>query len=301
MRARETMADGGGSPDYLTTKELATLLRVKERRVYDLAAAGEVPCSRVTGKLLFPRRAVDAWLAASLDGPGPVQPRPMVMLGSHDPLLEWALRQSGAAIPSFFDGSEDGLARFAEREGAATALHLFDPESDSWNIPAVAAMGRGDGAVLISFCRRRRGLMLGRGEKRRPRNLGEMADWPFARRQPGSGAETLLRHLAAKADLDEHALPAALVVRSEADAALAIAEGRAQAALGLEALAKRHGLIFVPLVEEPLDLLIDRQAFFEPAMQRFLAFCRGFSFVKEAGRLPGYSANALGRVRWNGA
>ncbi|MEL6480914.1 MAG: helix-turn-helix domain-containing protein, partial [Pseudomonadota bacterium] len=43
------MADGGGSPDFLTTKELATLLRVKERRVYDLAAAGEVPCSRVTG------------------------------------------------------------------------------------------------------------------------------------------------------------------------------------------------------------------------------------------------------------
>lgn len=291
--------DGSGAPAFLTTKEMATLLRVKERRVYDLAAAGEVPCSRVTGKLLFPRHAVETWLAASLDGPGPRLARPMVMLGSHDPLLEWALQQSGAAIPSFFDGSEDGLARFAAREGAATALHILDPETDSWNLHAVSAMGRGDGAVLISFCRRRRGLMLRRDEKRRPRNLGEMADWPFVRRQPGSGAEFLLRHLAAKAELDAQALPAALVARSEAEAALAIAEGRAHAALGLEALAKRHGLIFVPLLEEPLDLLIDRQAYFEPGMQRFLSFCRGFSFAKEAGRLPGYKANAVGQVRWN--
>ena len=43
---------------YLTTKELAELLRLKERKVYDLAAAGEVPCTRATGKLLFPRDAV---------------------------------------------------------------------------------------------------------------------------------------------------------------------------------------------------------------------------------------------------
>ena len=36
-------------PEYLTTKELAELLRIKERKVYDLAAAGQVPCSKVSG------------------------------------------------------------------------------------------------------------------------------------------------------------------------------------------------------------------------------------------------------------
>jgi len=29
--------------EYLTTKELAQLLRIKERKVYDLAASGELP------------------------------------------------------------------------------------------------------------------------------------------------------------------------------------------------------------------------------------------------------------------
>ena len=42
-------------PDYLTTRELADLLRIGERKVYDLAANGEVPCVRAVGKLLFPQ------------------------------------------------------------------------------------------------------------------------------------------------------------------------------------------------------------------------------------------------------
>ncbi|HIC80349.1 MAG TPA: DNA-binding protein, partial [Kiloniellaceae bacterium] len=49
------MREGEASPAFLTTKEVAELLRVKERKVYDLSAEGEIPCRRVTGKLLFPR------------------------------------------------------------------------------------------------------------------------------------------------------------------------------------------------------------------------------------------------------
>ena len=50
------------SPRYLTTKEVAALLRVRERKVYDLAAAGGIPHRRITGKLLFPRAEILAWI-----------------------------------------------------------------------------------------------------------------------------------------------------------------------------------------------------------------------------------------------
>lgn len=43
--------------EYLTVRELADLLRLKARKVYDLAASGTVPCSRATGKLLCPADA----------------------------------------------------------------------------------------------------------------------------------------------------------------------------------------------------------------------------------------------------
>ena len=124
--------------EYLTTRELAELLRIKERKVYDLAASGEIPCSRAMGKLLFPRRAVDAWLVGGGSGlTRPTRQAPAVFLGSHDPLLEWALRESRCGLATFFDGSLDGLHRFNDGEGIASGLHLFDPTTKDWNVPIV--------------------------------------------------------------------------------------------------------------------------------------------------------------------
>ena len=100
---------------YLTTRELADLLRIKERKVYELAASGEVPCSRAMGKLLFPREQVDIWLSENSSGPSvSVAPAlPAVMLGSHDPLLDWAMRESRCGLAANFDSSLDGLERLA--------------------------------------------------------------------------------------------------------------------------------------------------------------------------------------------
>ena len=53
--------------DYLTTKELAELLRIKERKVYELATDGAIPVSRVTGKLLFPRELVELWVQQNVE------------------------------------------------------------------------------------------------------------------------------------------------------------------------------------------------------------------------------------------
>lgn len=56
--------------EYLTVRELAELLRLKERKVYDLAASGAVPCSRATGKLLFPANEIRTWIARAQSGGG---------------------------------------------------------------------------------------------------------------------------------------------------------------------------------------------------------------------------------------
>ena len=48
---------------YMTTREVAALMRVKERKIYDLVAKGDIPVSKTTGKLLFPKDAVLAWIA----------------------------------------------------------------------------------------------------------------------------------------------------------------------------------------------------------------------------------------------
>src|SRR3546814_7291058 len=91
------MPSEAAAPAFLTTREVAELLRVKERKVYDLAAAGDIPCRRVTGKLLFPRAEIEAWLArGSTAAAARVLPANIVA-GSHDPLLDWAMREIGRA------------------------------------------------------------------------------------------------------------------------------------------------------------------------------------------------------------
>ena len=90
--------------DFLTTKEVAALLRIKERTVYDLVKEGSIPVSRVTGKLLFPRELVEAWVRRNAETEGGIEAvmrPPPVLAGSHDPLLEWAIRESGSGIATF--------------------------------------------------------------------------------------------------------------------------------------------------------------------------------------------------------
>ena len=44
---------------YLNTEDAAAYLGIRERKLYELVANGAVPCSKVTGKWLFPRAALD--------------------------------------------------------------------------------------------------------------------------------------------------------------------------------------------------------------------------------------------------
>ena len=153
--------------EYLTTRELAEMLRIKERKVYDLAASGQVPCSRAMGKLLFPRREIEAWLARESSGGGQakVLNRPAVFLGSYEPLLEWALRESGCGLATLLDGSLDGLDRFARGEGVASGLHVFDAATGSWNVPAIEARFANDPVALVEFAWRERGLIVAPGRE----------------------------------------------------------------------------------------------------------------------------------------
>ena len=100
------------APELLTTEEAAAYLRLSERKLYELVARSEVPCTKVTGKWLFPKVALSRWLAAGMIAPGAAHPTaPPIVGGSHDPLLEWALRESGGGLASLPEGSEAGLRR----------------------------------------------------------------------------------------------------------------------------------------------------------------------------------------------
>jgi len=289
------------APECLTTREVAALLRVKERKVYDLAAAGEIPCRRVTGKLLFPKAEIEVWLSGGRAAPSPARRAPEVVSGSHDPLLDWALRESGSGLASFFDGSLDGLDRLADGEAIACGMPVFEPETGGWNRAHVEARLPDTPIVLIEWAKRNRGLILAPALVGKITGIAGLKGHRVALRQPRAGGQILFDHLLAEAglshaDIDSVPDPA----RTEADAAAAVASGQADAAPGLEAMARQFRLGFVPLVTERYDIAIERRACFEPRWQALTAFCRTPAFAAKAAELGGYDLSEHGRVHWNG-
>jgi putative molybdopterin biosynthesis protein len=288
--------------EFLTTRELADLLRLKERKIYELAASGEVPCSRATGKLLFPRQAIESWVARHSSGLTPERraERPQVFLGSHDPLLEWALRASGAELATFFDGSLDGLERFARGGGVATGLHLYEPEAGDWNLSVVRSRFGHAPVALVEFAWRERGLIVAPGKESACGQVASLKGQRLVPRQGAAGTQVLLRHLMEQAGLGSSEVEWSDTARTEADAALAVLEGKADAAFGLRAIAAQLRLGFVPLLRERFDLLVDRAAWFDPPLQRLIAFCRSGAFLSRAAELAGYDVSGLGRIHFNG-
>lgn len=291
---------------FLTTREVAELLRVKERKVYALAAEGALPVRRVTGKLLFPRDEIEQWIARN--GSEPRLPktaaaeRPLVIAGGHDPLLEWALRESGSGIAAFLDGALDGLARAAEGGCVAAGLHIPEGGGNEWNVARVAQQF-GDGpVVLIEWAKRARGLMYRADLGRRVATLADARGLRFQSRQPQAGSELILSLLLEREGLAPDALRRAETVeRSETDLAMAVAAGRADVGLGIEAAARQFRLRFSPLIVERFDLLVWRKAYFDPPFQKLLRFCASPAFAARAKALGGYDICGFGAVRFNGA
>ncbi len=293
----------------MTTREVAEYLRIKERKVYELVREGRIPCSRVTGKWLFPRPLVDLWLARATELPDGLPPEavagqapPPVVAGSHDPLLDWALRQSGSDLALLPGGSLDGLARLAAGEAMVAGLHVLDDESGAYNLPVIAQALAGRPVVAIEWARRRQGLVVAPDN---PLGIASIADLAARKarivpRQQEAGSQILFLHLLGRAglaleDLNLIAEPA----RSETDLALAVLEGRADAGLAIEAAARQHRLGFVPLHEERYDLVMARRDYFEPPVQQLMAFVRSRPFADRAREMRGYDVSGVGRVVMN--
>lgn len=288
--------------DLLTTAEAADYLRIKERKLYELVAEGAVPCSKVTGKWLFPRHELDRWVMSGLAVPAGMAASapPPIVGGSQDSLLEWALRESGSGLASLPEGSEAGVARLLRGEVMAAAIHYHAADSDDANPRLIRHLpGLHDG-VLIAFARREQGLLVAPGN---PRGLSSLEDAlgqgaRFAMRQKGAGAQMLLdvmlERLGVKAgEVKQLAAPRL----TGPDLANAIAHGEADCGVATRSAAKAARLDFVPLLFEHFDLALRQADYFRPPMQALVKTLRSESFRQQAQALAGYDVSEAGEVR----
>ena len=288
-----------------TTAEAARYLRLKERKIYEMVAEGTVPCTKVTGRWLFPKAELDHWLASSISRPaGLTQPEPAPIVGgSHDPLLEWALRESGSGLATLAVGSEAGFIRFAAGGTIAASMHLHaleEPGADA-NVAAIARRNDMQDAVMIAFCRREQGFLLAPGN---PLKIGSIDDVIVKRarismRPKGAGAQLLLLALLHRARASfESLVTANPLCPTGPDIAQAIRAGRADTGIATRAVAISAGLDFVSIVWEPFDLVMRQRDYFRPALQSLVKFLRANELNVRAQEMGGYDLTDAGSVRF---
>jgi excisionase family DNA binding protein len=290
-------------PDLLTTDEAATYLRLSERKLYELVANAAIPCSKVTGRWLFPKAALDRWVSAGLLTTAPLaRPAPPIVGGSHDPLLEWALRESKSELATLPEGSEAGLSRLARGEVMAAAIHLHRTEGDddTANTEAAASVPGLHDVVVIAFARREQGLLVAPGNPLKLRSVQDVvaARARIALRPNGAGAQLLLLALLALAGLPFEALNGVKPpCPTGPDIAQAVRHGRADCGIATRAVALSAGLDFVPLTWERFDLALRQRDYFLPGPQALFEFVRTTGFRERAAELKGYDVAATGQVR----
>jgi excisionase family DNA binding protein len=294
--------------EFLTTSEAAEYLRLGERKLYELVTAGAIPCSKVTGKWLFPRHELDLWVLSGLARPpGMIAAHPPPIVGgSQDDLLEWSLRESGSGLACLNEGTSRGVERLQRGEVIATAIHfhgdydLPNTLADA-NIAAVRTMPRLHDALLIGVARREQGLLLAPDNPRKLRSLADVLGCgaKMAVRQPGAGAqlllETLLKRIGANAKDLRRLEPPCL---TGPDLAAAVRAGQADCGIATRAAANSAGLDFVPLLWENFDLLTRQRNYFRPALQALIGFFGDKRLKQRAAELTGYDTASAGRVRF---
>jgi putative molybdopterin biosynthesis protein len=294
--------------DFLTTSEAADYLRLGERKLYELVTSGAIPCSKVTGKWLFPRHELDLWVLSGLarpDGMIAADPPPIVG-GSQDDLLEWSLRESGSALASLSEGTMRGVERLQRGEVIAAAVHFHGNDlsanaAGDANLAAMRAIPSLHDAVLVGVSKREQGLVLTPGN---PKKLNSLADVvasgaKIAVRQPGAGAQLLLDMLLARIGASpKHLRKLEPPCLTGPDLACAIRAGNADCGIATRAVAKSAGLDFVPLLWESFDLLMRQRSYFRPEMQALVRFLGETRLAQRAAEMSGYDTTSSGRIRY---
>ncbi len=215
----------------------------------------------------------------------------LTLIGSHCRGVDLALgmlrRERGFTAKVINVGSSAGVEACARGETDIAGVHLLDPATGAYN------RHLGTDLVLIKGYVRRQGiyfrkkdfptgpptleLLVGRGELR------------MLNRTRGAGTRVLLDLLLEDIGCEKGEIAGYDVeTRSHNAVAAAVASGRADWGLGIEAVAVAYDLGFAPLRDEEYDFLSTRDRLEREPVRAFLDVLRSREFRKVLGELPGF-------------
>ncbi|NND91589.1 MAG: helix-turn-helix transcriptional regulator [Granulosicoccus sp.] len=287
---------------FLTVPQLAELLHVNEKKIYQLAGLGEIPGTKVTGKWIFPRRLIEDWLLENSHG-GVMHDR-LLIAGSDDRLvhqlcsrvaIDW---QQHALLSYSPAGTRHGLRMLDSGRIDACFMHWGATEESARRHMGLLRCYRNHQSWVIVRClQRSQGLLLSRSLAHRLNGScgntvsGLISDRSlrWARRQSDSGTERLLEDMCLTEGREMTELQVSTQCNSDISAAAAVNTGHADICCGLHSTAADFGLPYLAVTDVSLDLVMTRKTYFRTLVQEFLNRLQDTETHALSASLGGYS------------
>lgn len=226
--------------------------------------------------------------------------------GSHDPAVTLIAARFTDFAPGetpqlTFSGSLGGLIALVEGEADLAGCHLWDEESDTYNVPFVRRLLPGRRVALLTLAHRRLGFVVAPTHSMEVTTLGGLArsGLRFVNRQRGAGTRVWLdAHLHRLGIAPEQLSGYEQERYTHSEVAQMIAEGQADIGLGVEAAALAFGLRFVPLTQERYDLVIPADVWESSPVQALTHWLATDAARVEIMALGGYDVRETGRMQW---
>lgn len=300
--------------ENMSTKEVAEYLGINEKQVYALIKARGIPCTRVTGKWVFPKRLIDRWITTSALKDGPVidesarsESEDLFAAGSNDPVLDIVITHMKNGDPnthifSSVTGSTEGLRLLGSGFTHIAWCHLADPVTGEYDMEMLENLLPHKKIAIVHLFQRELGFLLSPDSKEKTMNFTIIADKKlrFVNRQAGSGTRIVTDKLLSGENISHESINGYISeVNTHLEVGLMILSGEFDTGIATSAIAKILGLKFIPLIKENFDMVILQEAFFRDEVQAFIETLNADSFRKMVSHLGNYNFTNSGKILYS--
>jgi excisionase family DNA binding protein len=297
--------------ENLSTKEVAEYLGINEKQVYALIKTKSIPCTRVTGKWVFPKKLIDKWITTNALKDGPLIDEVLKNItgalfaaGSNDPILDILINKmqsvdGGKHIFSSVTGSTEGIRLLGIGLVDIAWCHLAKPGTGEYDMAAIADLLPDKKIAIVHLFQRELGFILLQNSASGKLSFSSIArdNIKFINRQKGSGTRIITEHF-----LDSEGVEAGSVtgydieVNTHLEVGLAVLSGRAETGVATSSVSRILGLKFQPLIKESFDMVLVQETFFREEVQNFIETVQSDDFRELVSLLGNYDFAKSGKI-----
>lgn len=305
----------------LNAMEVAQMLNITKNTVYEMIKRGELPSYKVGRKIRIDKTDVENYInnqkntftnknilslepTVNINMESSSVKSGEIIISGQDIILDILCRMIETRTKNIRTyrsniGSYNGLYDMYNNKVSISSCHLWDSETDTYNISFVKKLLPGVSCTLINIAYRVQGFYVKNGNPKNIKTWNDLnrTDITMINREKGSGVRILLDGKLNSLNLSNDIKGYENEETSHLSVASCVARGDADVGIGNEKVSKQVDSIdFIPLQKERYDLVIKNSDLNNPVYKSIVDILSSKEFKIELEGIGGYDLKDTGKI-----